>query len=120
MADLNQLLTGFTRLRGVTAALLVGQDGLPLDRAVAPGTDEADADSLGARAASWLVPAQEIGQDVGRGALRQAIYEYEQGVVVVEPMGDFILVLVTDVAANLGLLRLQAHKVRPELTAALA
>jgi predicted regulator of Ras-like GTPase activity (Roadblock/LC7/MglB family) len=75
---------------------------------------------LGAVAASGLVPAQEVGQETQRGRLLQGIYEYEKGVVVMEPLGSSaILVVVTSAAANLGLLRLQARKVHGELEEAL-
>ena len=121
MADLDELLNGFTRVRGVSAALLVGQDGLVLQSATASGADEVDADVLGAVASSGLVPAQEIGGETGRGRLLQGIYEYENGVVVIEPIGQSaILVVVTSAAANLGLLRLQARKVHADLEKALA
>src|SRR5918992_650278 len=121
MADLDELLNGFTRVRGVSAALVVGQDGLVLQSATAPGADEVDADVLGAVASSGLVPAQEIGGETGRGRLLQGIYEYENGVVVIEPIGQTaILVVVTSAAANLGLLRLQARKAHADLEKALA
>jgi predicted regulator of Ras-like GTPase activity (Roadblock/LC7/MglB family) len=120
MADLNEMLSSFTRVKGVTAASLVGGDGLPLQSVTAPGVDETEVDVLGAIAASGLVAAQDIGQQTNRGALRQAIYEYEKGVVVIEPLGAAILVVVTDAAANLGLLRLQARKANPAFQAAVA
>ena len=121
MADLDELLTGFTRVRGVSSALVVGQDGLVLQSVTAPGAEQADADVLGAMASSGLVPAQEIGGETGRGKLLQGIYEFEKGVVVVEPIGQSaILVVVTSAAANLGLLRLQARKVHADIEKALA
>lgn len=121
MADLDELLSSFTRVRGVSAALVVGQDGLVLQSAQAAGADDAEVDVLGAVASSSLVPAQEIGRETGRGSLMQGIYEYERGIVVVEPIGQTaILVVVTSASANLGLLRLQARKVHPEIEAALA
>ena len=120
MADLNEMLSSFTRVKGVTAASLVGGDGLPLQSVTAPGVDETEVDVLGAIAASGLVAAQDIGQQTSKGSLRQAIYEYEKGVVVIEPMGSAILVVVTDAAANLGLLRLQARKANPAFQAAVA
>jgi predicted regulator of Ras-like GTPase activity (Roadblock/LC7/MglB family) len=119
-AQLDELLNGFIRVRGVVAALVVGPDGLVLQSAIAAGSDDADVDVLGAMASSGLIPAQEIGEQAARGRLLQSIYEYERGVVVVEPVGaSAILVVVTSAAANLGLLRLQARKVRPEIQAAL-
>jgi predicted regulator of Ras-like GTPase activity (Roadblock/LC7/MglB family) len=121
MADLDELLSGFTRVRGVSAALVVGQDGLVLQSATAPGSEDVDADVLGAVASSGLVPAQEIGGETGRGRLLQGIYEYEKGVVVIEPIAQTaILVVVTTAAANLGLLRLQARKAHSDLEKALA
>jgi predicted regulator of Ras-like GTPase activity (Roadblock/LC7/MglB family) len=121
MAELDELINGFTRVRGVTAAVVVGQDGLVLQSATAPDAAEADVDVLGAMAASGLVPAQEIGDQINRGRLTQGIYEFEKGVVVVEPIGtSAILVVLTQSAANLGLLRLQTRKVHPELESALA
>jgi predicted regulator of Ras-like GTPase activity (Roadblock/LC7/MglB family) len=122
MADLTEILEGFTRVRGVSAALVVGQDGLVLQSAKAKdaGAEETDVDLLGAVAASGLVPAQEVGQQAQRGRLVQGIYEYERGVVVMEPVGSSaILVVVTAAAANLGLLRLQARKVHGDLESAL-
>ena len=120
MADLTETLEGFTRVRGVSAALVVGQDGLVLQSATAQGSEETDVDILGAVAASGLVPAQEIGQETQRGRLLQGIYEYEKGVVVMEPIGSSaILVVVTTASANLGLLRLQARKVHGDLEQAL-
>lgn len=120
MADLNELLSSFTRVKGVAAASLVGADGLPLQSVTAPGVDDSEVEVLGAIAASGLLAAQDIGQQTNRGALRQAIYEYEKGVVVIEPLGTAILVVVTDAAANLGLLRLQARKANPDFKAAVA
>jgi predicted regulator of Ras-like GTPase activity (Roadblock/LC7/MglB family) len=121
MADLTEILEGFTRVRGVSAALVVGQDGLVLQSATgaSAGDDATDVDILGAVAASGLVPAQEIGRETQRGHLLQGIYEFERGVVVIEPLGSSaILVVVTTAAANLGLLRLQARKVHGDLEAA--
>jgi predicted regulator of Ras-like GTPase activity (Roadblock/LC7/MglB family) len=121
MADLEELLNGFTRVRGVSSALIVGQDGLVLQSVTAPGAEDTDVEVLGAMASSGLVPAQEIGGETGRGKLLQGIYEFEKGVVVVEPIGQSaILVVVTTAAANLGLLRLQARKVHGDVEKALA
>jgi predicted regulator of Ras-like GTPase activity (Roadblock/LC7/MglB family) len=121
MADLTELLNGFVRVRGVNAALIVGQDGLVLQSVNAPGAEDTDVEILGAMASSGLLPAEEIGEKTDRGRLVQGIYEYERGVVVIEPLGSTaILVVVTTESANLGLLRLQARKAHPDLEAALS
>src|SRR4026207_1222500 len=114
MADLDELLNGFTRVRGVSSALIVGQDGLVLQSVTAPGAEETDADVLGAMASSGLVPAQEIGGETGRGRLLQGIYEFEKGVVVVEPIGHAaILVVVSTAAAHPRPLPLHPRHDRP-------
>jgi predicted regulator of Ras-like GTPase activity (Roadblock/LC7/MglB family) len=121
MADLDQLLNGFVRVKGVSAALVVGQDGLVLHSVTAAGAEDADLDVLGAMASSGLLPVQELGEQTGRGKLKQGIYEYERGVVVMEPVGaTAILIVVTDASANLGLLRLQSRKVHGDIDTALA
>lgn len=124
MNTLDEVLSSFTRVRGVDAALVVGQDGLVLHRVTTAEAEAAEndvADLVGAMVASGLVPAQEIGTQSQRGRLLQGIYEYEAGAMVLEPMGtEAILVVITSEAANLGLLRLQARKAHPHLAAALA
>lgn len=120
MAELQDLLASFTRLRGVSAAALVGQDGLVLHSEIAPRDNGIDVEALGALASSGLIPAQELGSETGAGKLRQSILEFEGGVVVIEPVGEqALLVVVTDAAANLGLLRLTARRLHPDIESAL-
>lgn len=121
MAELQELLASFTRVKGVTAAAIVGQDGLVLHSETPHGQDGVDVDALGALASSGLVSAQDLGRESGAGRLRQSIFEYDGGVVVVEPIGDTaLLVITTDAVANLGLLRLTAKRLHPGVQAALA
>lgn len=120
MATIEENLQSFISVRGVRAALVAGSDGLVLESAVSTDGPPVDVDAIGAVTASGLVPAHEIGHQIGHGALIQAIYEYEDAVIVIEGLGtDAVLIIATTLTANLGLLRLQAKKVRPDLIRAL-
>ncbi len=121
MSSIQETLQSFIKVRGVRAALIVGSDGLVLESAMASDSLPLDIEAVGAVAASGLVPAAEIGLQTGNGSLTQAIYEYSDAVIVIEALGDddAVLVIVTDIIANLGLLRLQARRARPELAQAI-
>ena len=121
MNSLHEILQSFIRVRGVRAALVAGLDGLVLEAAHSNDGPPVETDAIGAVAASGLVPANEFGEQTGHGAVRQAIFEYEDGVVVIEMIGEnAVLVVVTSISANLGLLRLQARKAHPDLAASMA
>ncbi len=120
MPSIQELLHAFIKIRGVRSALVVGSDGLVLESALSSEGDPVDVEAVGAVAASGLVPAFELGIQTGHGSLTQAIYEYRDALIVIEALGDdAVLVIVTDLLANLGLLRLQARKARQELSRAL-
>src|ERR671924_457904 len=117
MPSLEELLGAFTRVRGVTAAVLAGSDGLVLHSAMRPDA-EVDGDAIGAVASSGILPAQELGQEVGRGRLVQSVLEYEKGVVLLEPIDDAaILAVVANHAANLGVVRLTVRRLRSQILA---
>ena len=120
MPSIQELLQSFIKVRGVRSALVVGSDGLVLESSLSSEGEPVDVDAVGAVAASGLVPALELGIQTGHGSLTQAIYEYRDALIVIEALGDdAVLVIVTDLLANLGLLRLQARKARPDLARAL-
>jgi|DewCreStandDraft_2_1066082.scaffolds.fasta_scaffold00190_40 predicted regulator of Ras-like GTPase activity (Roadblock/LC7/MglB family) len=119
MPDLQELLERFTRVRGVAAAVLAGTDGLVLHGVTRPDA-EVDLEALGAMASSWAVPAQELGREIGCGRLVQSALEYEQGLVVVEPVADAaLLAVVSDRVESLGIVRLTARRLREDLRKAL-
>jgi predicted regulator of Ras-like GTPase activity (Roadblock/LC7/MglB family) len=92
-----------------------------LESAISAEGEPVDVDAVGAVAASGLVPAFELGIQTGHGGLTQAIYEYHQALIIIEALGDdAIVVIVSSLHANLGLLRLQARKARLELSDALS
>jgi predicted regulator of Ras-like GTPase activity (Roadblock/LC7/MglB family) len=121
MPSIEELLRSFIRIRGVRVALVVGSGGLVLESARSPDGEPVDVEAVGAVAASGLVPALELGFQTGHGSLTQAIYEYRDAIIVIEALvDDSVLVIVTDLLANLGLLRLQARKARPDFEHALS
>ncbi|MFM7198087.1 MAG: roadblock/LC7 domain-containing protein [Chloroflexota bacterium] len=120
MPSIQELLHSFIKIRGVRSALVVGSDGLVLESALSSEGESVDIEAVGAVAASGLVPGIDLGLQTGHGKLTQAIYEYQDAIIVIEALGDdAVLVIVTHLLANLGLLRLQARKARPDLSRAL-
>ena len=116
MAELAALLAEYTKVRGVTAAVLVGQDGLLLHGEMAADAVDFDLEAIGALAASSLPAAHDTVAEIGPGRLVQAVLEHEGGVVVIEPIEDVaVLVIAAAAAANLGLLRVTTRRLRREL-----
>lgn len=119
MPDVQELLEVFTRVRGVAAAVLAGTDGLVLHSVTRPDA-AVDVETVGAMASHGLVPAQELGQEAGRGRLIQSLLEFEHGLIVIEPVADAaVLAVVSDRVENLGVVRLTARRLRGELLRAL-
>ncbi len=118
MADLNTMLERFTAIEGVTLAAVVGTDGLVIESA---GKPEFDVEAVSAVATSALGSAQALSEEVTRGALTQAMVEFERGVVVLEPVGELgVLVVLTESVSNIGRVRLVARREREALEQALA
>ena len=117
MADLRSILTHYTAVEGVSAAVVVDVDGLVID-----GTppDGLDMETLGMVASNTAALTKAIGREVQRGDALQSILEFEGGTVMLEPLGDLAtLLVVCDSTASLGKLRFVAKRHRPELLAAI-
>ncbi|MDR5684088.1 MAG: roadblock/LC7 domain-containing protein [Armatimonadota bacterium] len=108
MADLRQTLGEFTQIDGVTAALVVGRDGFVIEGVA---SDDIDLEALGAVTASSMGASEALSTDLNRGGLFGLMLEYENGPIVVSPVGrEAMLVIVGNGAANLGRIRLEVKK----------
>ena len=118
MEQLKDVLERFRALEGVALAAVTGTDGLVIDSA---GRPEFDAEAVGAVATSALGAAQALADEVTRGRLVQAMAEFENGVVILEPIGELgVLLVLTENVSSIGRVRLVARRERPALEAALA
>jgi predicted regulator of Ras-like GTPase activity (Roadblock/LC7/MglB family) len=118
MDQLKSVLERFVALEGVVLASVTGTDGLLIESA---GRSDLDSEAVGAVATSALSAAQALSEEITRGRLLQAMIEFENGVVVLEPVGELgVLLVLTEDVSSMGRLRLVARRERQALEAALA
>jgi uncharacterized protein len=114
MATLHEALGRLLTIPGVRAAALVGRDGLPIE--VTGRGDERYLEMLGAHGASALGTTEALGHDLGQGPTVAALMEYEDGLVSVDPLGQFAAVVtLAESAASLGSIRRMVRGSRDEL-----
>ncbi len=116
MSKLKDLLTELSKLQGVSAVCLVGVDGFLIDSI---SNAKMEAELVGAIASSGFGASESIGRELGRGLLEVTMLEFEQGPVLISPVGkDFLLVIVAGRDASLGMLRLKIKKLGTDIEAA--
>src|SRR5437588_12997185 len=118
MVDLKQTLSRFLSIPGVRLAGLVGRDGLMIEGLARD--DKEDMEAVGAMMTTGLNTAEALGQEIARGNVVGVLNEYERGLVSVEPMGDFaLMVTLFDNAASIGRVRHMVKTTRTEILDAL-
>ncbi|HEU5381924.1 MAG TPA: roadblock/LC7 domain-containing protein [Ktedonobacteraceae bacterium] len=118
MVDLKQTLSRFLTIPGVRLAVLVGRDGLLIEGLTRDGKE--DMEAVGAIMTSSLNTAEALGQEIARGSVVGAVLEYEHGLVSIDPLGDFALVVTLfDNASSIGRVRHQVKASRNEILEAL-
>jgi predicted regulator of Ras-like GTPase activity (Roadblock/LC7/MglB family) len=79
-----------------------------------------DMEAVGALSTTGLSTADALGQEIARGSLLGVLMEYENGLVSVEPLGDFaLMVTLLDNASNIGRVRHLLKTSRSEILEAL-
>src|SRR5215470_9697806 len=118
MVDLKQTLSRFMTIPGVRLAILVGRDGLLIEGLSRDGKE--DMEAVGAYMTTGLNTAEALGQEISRGDVIGALMEYERGLVSIEPLGDFaLLVTLFDNAASISRVRHMVKESRNEIFEAL-
>ena len=118
MVDLKQTLNRFMAIPGVRLAVLVGRDGLLIEGMARDGKE--DSEAVGAIMTTAINTAEALGQEISRGSVVGVVVEFEHGLVSVDPLGDFALVVtIFDNAASLGRVRHQVKTSRNEILEAL-
>jgi uncharacterized protein len=118
MVDLKQTLSRFLSIPGVWQAILVGRDGLMIEGLTRDGKD--DMEAVGAIMTTGLSTAEALGQEISRGSVIGVLMEYENGLVSVDPLGDFaLLVTLSENASNIARVRHLAKTSRNEILEAL-
>jgi predicted regulator of Ras-like GTPase activity (Roadblock/LC7/MglB family) len=118
MVDLKQTLSRFLSIPGVRLAVLVGRDGLMIEGLTREGKE--DMEAVGAIMTTGLSTAEALGQEIGRGSVVGALMEFEHGLVSVDPLGDFaLMVTLSDNASSIGRVRHMVKTSRNEILEAL-
>jgi hypothetical protein len=118
MVDLKQMLSRFLSIPGVRQAILVGRDGLLIEGLTRDGKE--DMEAVGAIMTTGLSTAEALGQEISRGSVVGVLMEYENGLVSVDPLGEFALVVtLSDNASNIARVRHLVKTSRNEILEAL-
>lgn len=118
MVDLKQTLGRFLTIPGVRLAVLVGRDGLLIEGLTRDGKE--DMEAVGAYMTTGLNTAEALGQEISRGNVVGALMEYEHGLVSIDPLGDFaLLVTLFDNATSIARVRHMVKASRNEILEAL-
>src|SRR5437660_12923742 len=118
MVDLKQILSRFLSIPGVRQAILVGRDGLMIEGLTRDGKD--DMEAVGAMMTTGLSTAEALGQEIARGGVVGVLMEYEHGLVSVDPLGDFaLMVTLSENASTIARVRHLVKASRVEILEAL-
>ncbi|MGD8237300.1 MAG: roadblock/LC7 domain-containing protein [Armatimonadota bacterium] len=106
------ILRNLTRVSGVQGTVLVDRDGM-----VILSDLEADVEDerVGAMAASIVATVEDSLQKVHRGPLIHLQMDAEEGKILVQEAGKALLVVLTEKAVNIGLIRLEMKTAAGEL-----
>ena len=108
------LLETLTRLKGVTACLVVAsEDGIAVDSTLQFGQD---GNRVSALAASLYRKAGQSAAAAGLGTTGFMQLEADEGRLCILGGADLVLVVVADRDANVGLIRVEMRKAAPQLS----
>ncbi len=113
MPTIRDLTVAIRRRPGIEAVVVLGRDGLLID---SQSTMDLDAEGLAARVPGIVASADEIGVTTGKGPMRIALIEQENGFAIVSSVGDdALLCVLTTPAADLGSLLYEVRRHRESI-----
>ncbi len=115
MPTIRDLVAAVRQRDGITAAVVLGRDGLLIDSQADPTVD---AEQVAAHVPSILQHAEELGAAAAQGELRTVVLELEGGATVLSAMSrEVVLLVLTTPAADLGALLFDLRRHRANLAA---
>jgi predicted regulator of Ras-like GTPase activity (Roadblock/LC7/MglB family) len=104
------------RTEGSLGALIMGIDGIAVERLLKEAGQEANLDVAAAEFTSLVRNAQKAGKDTGLGNLRELMISLEGAVVIMRLLGrDYFVVLAMAPEGNLGKARFELRKAELQL-----
>ncbi len=117
-STLKRLLERFNALGSIELAAMVATDGLLIESVAEPSID---VDAICAVASNGLAMADALGREIAKGEPIQTMLEYEDGLVLIEPISsDAMLLLLVNTRDDLGYVRFLTAKHREALLEALS
>jgi predicted regulator of Ras-like GTPase activity (Roadblock/LC7/MglB family) len=96
---------------GSLGALIMGLDGIAVERLLKQAGHEANLDIAAAEFTSLVRNAQKAGKDTGLGSLREIMVSLEGAVVIMRLLSrDYFVVLAVSPEGNLGRARFELRK----------
>lgn len=104
------------RTDGCLGALIMGTDGIAVEKVLAPEGDDANLDVAAAEFTSLVRNAQRTGGDSGLGNLRELVVTCEHAIIVMRLLSnDYYIVLALRPDGNLGRSRFELRKAELDL-----
>jgi predicted regulator of Ras-like GTPase activity (Roadblock/LC7/MglB family) len=102
---------------GSLGVLIMGTDGISVERLLKEEGQEANLDVAAAEFTSLVKNAQKAGKDTGLGNLRELVISLEEAVVLVRLLGrEYFVVLAISPDGNLGRARFELRKAELQLS----
>ncbi len=99
------------RVEGSLGALIMGSDGIHVERVLTDAGQDGNLDVAAAEITSLIRSAQRTGSDTGLGELRELILLYADFAVLVRTLSaDYFLILALDSEGNIGRGRFELRK----------
>lgn len=104
------------RTEGSLGVLIMGTDGIAVEKVLAKAGNDANLDVAAAEFTSLVRSAQRAGSDTGLGDLRELVIALEKAVVIMRLLTrDYFVVLAINPEGNLGRGRFELRKAELQL-----
>jgi len=111
------LETILERTEGSLGALIMGIDGIAVERNLKDVGQEANLDVAAAEFTSLVRNAQKAGKDTGLGNLRELMISLDDAILIMRLLGrDYFVVLALSPDGNLGRARFELRKAELQLS----
>ena len=115
MPTIRDLVAAVRQRDGITAAVVLGRDGLLID---SQADHSVDAEQVAAHVPSILQYAEELGAAASMGDLRTVVLEFGHGATVLSAMSqEVVLLVLASPSADLGALLFDLRRHRSNLAA---
>jgi predicted regulator of Ras-like GTPase activity (Roadblock/LC7/MglB family) len=110
------LETILDRTEGSLGALIMGTDGIAVEKALAEAGKDANLDIAAAEFTSLVRGAQRAGTDLGLGNLRELVVSLDDSIILMRLLSrDYFVVLALNPDGNLGRGRFELRKAELQL-----